>query len=43
MHKTFLAAAAAIVLGATSALAANVVETAQQAGSFKTLIAAAQA
>ena len=43
MHKTLLAAVAALCLGAASASAANVVETAQQAGSFKTLIAAAQA
>jgi uncharacterized surface protein with fasciclin (FAS1) repeats len=43
MHKILLAATAAICLGAASASAANVVETAQSAGSFKTLIAAAQA
>jgi len=43
MHKILLAATAALWLGAASASAANVVETAQQAGSFKTLIAAAQA
>jgi len=43
MHKMFLAAAAAVCLSVTTASAANVVETAQQAGSFKTLLAAAQA
>jgi uncharacterized surface protein with fasciclin (FAS1) repeats len=43
MHKILLAATASICLGAASASAANVVETAQAAGSFKTLIAAAQA
>ena len=43
MHKILLAATAALCLGAASASAANVVETAQAAGSFKTLIAAAQA
>ena len=43
MHKILLAATAALCLGAASASAANVVETAQAAGSFKTLITAAQA
>ncbi len=36
-------AVAGITLAASSANAANIVETAQQAGSFKTLLAAAQA
>jgi uncharacterized surface protein with fasciclin (FAS1) repeats len=40
MHKTLLAALAALCLGAVSASAANVVETAKQAGSFNTLLAA---
>ncbi|MCA3560817.1 MAG: fasciclin domain-containing protein [Aestuariivirga sp.] len=43
MLKTILAASVAVCLGSAAASAANVVETAQQAGSFKTLIAAAQA
>lgn len=43
MHKTLLAALAALCLGAASASAANVVETAKQAGTFNTLLAAAQA
>ena len=43
MHKTILAAATVLCLGAASASAANVVETADQAGTFKTLLAAAQA
>ena len=43
MHRILLAATAALCLGAASASAANVVETAQQAGSFNTLLAAAKA
>ncbi len=43
MHKTFLAAVAALCLGGTAASAANIVETAKGAGSFNTLLAAAQA
>ena len=43
MHKLVLAATAALCLGAASASAANIVETADQAGTFKTLLAAAQA
>lgn len=43
MHKFMLAAAGASFLFAGSALAANVVDTAKQAGSFNTLLAAAQA
>lgn len=43
MNKTILAAAAVLCIGAASASAANVVETADQAGTFKTLLAAAQA
>ena len=43
MHKLVLAAAVSLCLGAASASAANVVETANQAGTFKTLLAAAQA
>jgi uncharacterized surface protein with fasciclin (FAS1) repeats len=43
MHKLVLAATAALCLGAASASAANVVETANSAGTFKTLLAAAQA
>lgn len=41
--KKFALIASALLLGAASASAANVVETANQAGSFKTLLAAAQA
>jgi uncharacterized surface protein with fasciclin (FAS1) repeats len=43
MHKIMLAAAASLCLAATSASAANIVDTASGAGSFKTLLAAAQA
>ncbi|MFM8747487.1 MAG: fasciclin domain-containing protein [Aestuariivirga sp.] len=43
MHKTVLAAAFALALGTTAASAANIVETAKQAGSFNTLLAAATA
>ncbi len=43
MHKTVLAAVAALCLGGTAASAANIVETAKGAGSFNTLLAAAQA
>jgi uncharacterized surface protein with fasciclin (FAS1) repeats len=43
MHKVILAAVASLCLGAASASAANVVDTAKQAGSFNTLLAAAQA
>jgi uncharacterized surface protein with fasciclin (FAS1) repeats len=43
MHKLVLAASAAFCLSFTAASAANIVETAQGAGTFKTLIAAAQA
>ena len=43
MKKFVVAAVAALCLGATAASAANVVETADQAGTFKTLLAAAQA
>jgi uncharacterized surface protein with fasciclin (FAS1) repeats len=43
MHKILLAATAALCLGAASASAANVVDTAKAAGSFNTLLAAAQA
>lgn len=43
MHKTILAAAFAVALGSAAASAANVVETAKQAGSFNTLLAAATA
>jgi uncharacterized surface protein with fasciclin (FAS1) repeats len=43
MQKTILAASLALMLGAASASAANVVETAKQAGSFNTLLAAATA
>jgi uncharacterized surface protein with fasciclin (FAS1) repeats len=43
MKKFAVAAVAALCLGATAASAANVVETADQAGTFKTLLAAAQA
>lgn len=43
MHKIIIAAATALCLGAASASAANVVETANSAGTFKTLLAAAQA
>lgn len=42
MHKTLIAAAAALFIGTFSASAMNVVETAQQAGSFNTLLAAAK-
>jgi uncharacterized surface protein with fasciclin (FAS1) repeats len=43
MHKTILAAGLAVALGSAAASAANVVETAKQAGSFNTLLAAATA
>jgi uncharacterized surface protein with fasciclin (FAS1) repeats len=43
MHKLMLAATAAFGLMTASAHAANIVETAQGAGTFKTLLAAAQA
>jgi uncharacterized surface protein with fasciclin (FAS1) repeats len=43
MHKLVLAASAALCLSFTAASAANIVETAQAAGSFNTLIAAAKA
>jgi uncharacterized surface protein with fasciclin (FAS1) repeats len=43
MQKTILAAAAALCLSFTAASAANIVETAQGAGSFNTLLAAAKA
>jgi uncharacterized surface protein with fasciclin (FAS1) repeats len=43
MHKLVLAATASLFLGVASASAANVVETANSAGTFKTLLAAAQA
>lgn len=43
MYKTILAAAIAAVIGSGAASAANVVETAKQAGSFNTLLAAATA
>jgi uncharacterized surface protein with fasciclin (FAS1) repeats len=43
MHKTILAAAAALCLTTASASAANIVETAQGAGTFNTLLAAATA
>ena len=43
MHKTILAAAAAFCLTTASASAANIVETAQGAGTFNTLLAAATA
>lgn len=43
MPKTLLAAAAALCLGGSAASAANIVETAKGAGSFNTLLAAAQA
>ncbi len=43
MHKTILAATAALCLTAATATAANIVETAQGAGTFNTLLAAAQA
>jgi uncharacterized surface protein with fasciclin (FAS1) repeats len=43
MHKHLLAATLALGLGATSASAANIVETAVGAGTFNTLIAAAKA
>jgi uncharacterized surface protein with fasciclin (FAS1) repeats len=43
MQKTILAAAAALCLTFTAASAANIVETAQGAGSFNTLLAAAKA
>ncbi len=43
MKKLFLGTALALSLGASSALAANIVETANGAGTFKTLLAAATA
>ena len=43
MKKTLIGAVAALGLFATSANAANIVETAQEAGTFGTLLAAAQA
>ncbi|WP_373502204.1 fasciclin domain-containing protein [Aestuariivirga sp.] len=43
MHKIILAAAASLCLTAATASAANIVETAKSAGSFGTLLAAAQA
>ena len=43
MHKSILAATAALCLSTATASAANIVETAQGAGTFNTLIAAAQA
>jgi len=44
MRKILIGAVAALAIGASApAKAANIVETAQQAGQFKTLIAAAQA
>jgi uncharacterized surface protein with fasciclin (FAS1) repeats len=43
MHKSLLGAALALALMAGSASAANIVETAQGAGSFNTLLAAAKA
>jgi uncharacterized surface protein with fasciclin (FAS1) repeats len=43
MKKTLLAAAMALTLSAPAANAANIVETAQGAGVFGTLLAAAQA
>ena len=43
MRKMILAASAALCLSFTAASAANIVETAQGAGSFGTLLAAAQA
>jgi uncharacterized surface protein with fasciclin (FAS1) repeats len=43
MKKLFLGAALALSLGASSAMAANIVETANGAGTFKTLLAAATA
>ena len=43
MHKTILAASAALCLTIASASAANIVETAQGAGTFNTLLAAATA
>ncbi len=43
MQKMLLAATAALCLNFTAASAANIVETAQSAGSFNTLLAAAKA
>jgi uncharacterized surface protein with fasciclin (FAS1) repeats len=43
MQKLLLAASAALCLSFTAASAANIVETAQGAGTFNTLLAAAQA
>ena len=43
MHKMIIAASVAAVLTATPALAKNIVETAQGAGNFGTLLAAAKA
>jgi uncharacterized surface protein with fasciclin (FAS1) repeats len=43
MHKLVFASAVSLLLGAASASANNVVETASLAGTFKTLLAAAQA
>ncbi len=43
MKKAFIAAAMTLALGATSAHAADIVDTAKAAGSFNTLIAAVEA
>jgi uncharacterized surface protein with fasciclin (FAS1) repeats len=43
MRKTLLTSACALLLSATAAFADNIVETAQSAGQFNTLLAAAQA
>jgi uncharacterized surface protein with fasciclin (FAS1) repeats len=43
MHKHMLAAATALAISTAAASAANIVETAQGAGSFNTLLAAAKA
>ncbi len=43
MHKTLLAAALSLCLASPAAFAANIVETAKSAGSFNTLLAAAEA
>jgi uncharacterized surface protein with fasciclin (FAS1) repeats len=43
MQKMIIAATAALCLSATAASAANIVETAKSAGSFNTLLAAAEA
>jgi uncharacterized surface protein with fasciclin (FAS1) repeats len=43
MYKNIIAAGIAVIIGSSAASAANVVETAKQAGSFNTLLAAATA